>query len=265
MPYTLFLMPNDDFTQKLQSLMQRVGISSFKSLSRAAGVTERQILHLRRGKLEQMRVGVLLKLSKILQLSLSELAAVFADASSELKDMPQELGYQSSPDRNMPSARDGEYNQHAGENTLIDSGLRADYANTEAKLLQEIADLKGEYQRIVLKLEQQREVLQQEFQHSSLQILEPLLVFWPGAAQKAKENPQLEAIKIVPLVQKPLDQLLQSWGVEAIAVLGAEIPYNPQLHQLLEGTAQPGEMVKVCYIGYCQADKLLDRAKVIRL
>ncbi|AFZ56212.1 nucleotide exchange factor GrpE [Anabaena cylindrica FACHB-243] len=219
-------MPNDDFTQNLQSLMQRVGISSFKSLSRAAGVSERQIVQLRRGKLEQMRVGVLLKLSKILQLSLSELAATFSDVSSTVNNQ---------------------------------------YADTDTKLLQEIADLKGEYQRLVLKLEQQRELLQQEFQESSLQMLESLLLFWPTAAQKAKDNPQLEAIKMLPLVQKPLDRLLQAWGVEAIATVGAEIPYNPQLHQLLEGTAEHGEIVKVCYIGYRHAGKLLNRAKVIRL
>ncbi|MGM3308556.1 nucleotide exchange factor GrpE [Anabaena sp. WFMT] len=219
-------MPNHDFTQKLQSLMQRVGISSFKSLSLAAGVSERQILHLRRGKLEQMRVGVLLKLSKILQISLSELAATFSDVSSTVNNQ---------------------------------------YADTDTKILREIADLKGEYQRILLKMEQQRELLQQEFQESSLQILESLLLFWPAAAQKAKDNPQLEAIKMIPLVQKPLDRLLQTWGVEAIATVGAEIPYNPQLHQLLEGTAEPGEIVKVCYIGYRHAGKLLNRAKVIRL
>ncbi len=58
-------MPNNHYTQKLQNLMQRVGISSFKALSRAAGVSERQILRLRQGKLEQMRVDVLLKLSQI--------------------------------------------------------------------------------------------------------------------------------------------------------------------------------------------------------
>lgn len=226
-------MLDDNFTKKLQNLMQLVGISSFKSLSRAANVSERQILSLRRGKLEQMRVEVLLKLANSLQLSLSEFIATFSDGSSE---------YQ-----------------------VLSSTVNTQHPNTEKKLLQEIADLKREYERIVLTLEQQRELLQQEFQQSSLQILESLLLFWPTAAQKAKENPQLEAIKIVPLVQKSLEKLLQAWRVEAIASVGAEIPYNPQLHQLLEGTAQPGEIVKVSYIGYSQGEKLLYRAKVNRL
>ncbi|MEH2440804.1 nucleotide exchange factor GrpE [Nostoc sp.] len=214
-------MPNIDFTQKLQSLMQRVDISSFKALSRAAGVSERQILRLRQGKLEQMRVEVLLKLSLILQMPLSELVVTFS----------------------------------TGE-------LLQNKTASIQELLQEIADLKKEYQRSQLQLEQQREILVQEFQQSTLQLLESLLLQWPTAAQKAQENPQLAAVKIVPLVQKPLEKLLQAWGVEAIAPVGAELPYDPQLHQLMEGTSQPGETVKVRYTGYLQGEKLLHRAKV---
>ncbi|MEH2135224.1 nucleotide exchange factor GrpE [Nostoc sp.] len=214
-------MPNIDFTQKLQGLMQRVDISSFKALSRAAGVSEYQLLRLRQGKLEQMRVEVLLKLSLILQMPLSELVVTFS----------------------------------TGE-------LLQDKTASSQELLQEIADLKKEYQRSQLQLEQQREILVQEFQQSTLQLLESLLLQWPTAAQKAQENPQLAAVKIVPLVQKPLEKLLQAWGVEAIAPVGAELPYDPQLHQLMEGTSQPGETVKVRYTGYLQGEKLLYRAKV---
>ncbi|WP_445638011.1 nucleotide exchange factor GrpE [Nostoc sp. DSM 114161] len=213
-------MPNIDFTQKLQNLMQRVGISSFKSLSRAAGVSERQILRLRQGKLEHMRVDVLLKLSPVLQIPLSELITNFS--SVELLQNPA--------------------------------------ANQE--LLKEITNLKIEYDRLQLQLEQQREILLQELQQSTLQMLESLLLQWPTAAQKAQENPQLAAVKIVPLVQKPLEKLLQGWGVEAIASVGTELPYDPQLHQLMDGTAQPGEIVKVRYTGYLQGGKLLHRAKV---
>ncbi|MEH2078020.1 MAG: nucleotide exchange factor GrpE [Nostoc sp.] len=214
-------MPNIDFTQKLQGLMQRVDISSFKALSRAAGVSEYQISRLRQGKLEQMRVEVLLKLSLILQMPLNELVVTFS----------------------------------TGE-------LLQDKTASIQELLQEIADLKKEYQRSQLQLEQQREILVQEFQQSTLQLLESLLLQWPTAAQKAQENPQLAAVKIVPLVQKPLEKLLQAWGVEAIAPVGAELPYDPQLHQLMEGTSQSGETVKVRYTGYLQGEKLLHRAKV---
>ncbi|MDM9585818.1 nucleotide exchange factor GrpE [Nostoc sp. GT001] len=208
-------------TQKLQDLMQQVGISSFKALSRAAGVSERQILRLRQGKPEQMRLDVLLKLSSVLQMPLNELIATFSTV---------EL-------------------------------LQEKTAPTQ-ELLQEITNLRREYDRSQLQLEQQREILLQELQQSSLELLESLILQWPTAAHTAQENPQLAAVKIVPLVQKPLEKLLQAWGVEAIAPVGAELPYDPQLHQLLEGTAQPGETVKVRYIGYLQGEKLLYRTKV---
>jgi molecular chaperone GrpE (heat shock protein) len=55
---------------------------------------------------------------------------------------------------------------------------------------------------------------------------------------------------------------LQHWGIESIAPVGAELPYNPQQHQLIEGTAEAGQSVKVRYTGYRQGDKLLYRAKV---
>ncbi|MBD2437560.1 nucleotide exchange factor GrpE [Nostoc sp. FACHB-110] len=214
-------MANTDFHQKLQELNQKVGITSFKALSQAAAVSERQILRLRRGEIAQMRVDVLLKLSSVLQVSLSELVTTFSSCK-----LSQEKGV------------------------------------STQQMLQEIADLKKEYQRSQLQIEQQRELLLQQFQQSSLQLLESLLLQFPVAAQKARENPQLEAVKIVPLVENPLNKLLQTWGVEAIAPVGAEIPYDPQKHQLMAGTAQPNELVKVRYPGYQQGDKLLYRAKV---
>ncbi|MBD2251773.1 nucleotide exchange factor GrpE [Nostoc parmelioides] len=206
-----------DFTQKLHNLMQQASISSFKALSRQAGVSEYQVLRLRQGKLEQMRLDILLKLSKALQIPLSELLSAFLESDIEHSPVPNP---------------------------------------------QEIADLKKEYERSQLQLEQQREILQQQFQQSSLQLLEPLLLQWPTAAQKARENPELAAVKIVPLVEKPLEKLLQVWGIEAIAPVGSQIPYDPQLHQLKAGTAQPGETVKVTHIGYVQGERLLYRATV---
>ncbi len=220
-----------DFTQKLQDLMQRVSISSFKALSRAAGVSERQILRLRRLGVEQMRVDVLLKLSQTLQVSLDELVITFS-----------------------------QQNQDKGKNSIQSESGLSPIPNQQ--LSQQLADLRKEYDRLQSQLEQQRLSLQQQFQQSSLQLLESLLLQFPTAAYKARENPQLPAVNIVPLVHKPLERLLQQWGVEAIAPVGAELPYDPQIHQLMDGNAQPGEIVKVRYTGYRQGDKLLYRAKV---
>ena len=121
--------------------------------------------------------------------------------------------------------------------------------------------LKQEYQRLQQQLLQQRDTLQQEFQQLSLQVLESWLVQWPTAAAAAEKNPQLPAVRLLPLL-KPVEQLLKQWGIEAIASVGDEIAYDPQHHQLIEGTAAPGELVKVRYTGYRQGEKLLHRAKV---
>ncbi|PPS39100.1 helix-turn-helix domain-containing protein [Chroococcidiopsis sp. TS-821] len=201
----------DRLTSALQAQMQQVGLSSFKALADAAGVSLQQIRKLRRGEVGQMRVDTLLKLSQVLQVPLDELVATF------------------------------------GKNSQT--------------TLQPVDTLAKEYQRLQQSFAQQRESLWQEFQQSSLQQLESWLVQWPTAAQKAQENPQLPAVRLLPLM-RPLEQLLQRWGVEAIAPVGAELAYDPQLHQLLEGTAQPGDRVKVRYTGYRHRDKLLNRAQV---
>ncbi|MBW4647215.1 MAG: helix-turn-helix domain-containing protein [Kastovskya adunca ATA6-11-RM4] len=124
-----------------------------------------------------------------------------------------------------------------------------------------LAQLRQEYSRLQAQLEEQREALQQEFQRSSLQVLESWLMQWPTVAAAVKKKPELEAKILLPLVE-PVERLVQSWGVEAIASVGAEIPYDPQWHQLMEGTAQLGERVRVRYTGYRQGEKLLFRAKV---
>lgn len=121
--------------------------------------------------------------------------------------------------------------------------------------------LQQEYQKLQKQLETQRETLKQEFQQSSLQILESWLLQWPTAAYAAGQNQQLPAVRLLPLL-RPVEQLMQEWGVEAIASVGSEIPYEPQWHQLMDGTAALGEVVKVRYVGYRSAGKLLYRAKV---
>ncbi|PPJ61581.1 nucleotide exchange factor GrpE [Cuspidothrix issatschenkoi] len=219
-------MEQINYTQNLQNLMQRVGFASFKSLSRAAGISQWQILQLRRGKIGQMRVGILIKLAEVLRISQDELLETFSCEN------------------------------------LSETLNSTDVENLDQDLLRQLEDLQNEYQRLSSSLKQQREILQQEFQQSSLQILESLILQWPTASHRAREDHQLAAVKILPLVDKPLQSLLQTWGLSAIADVGAQVPYNPELHQLLEGTAQPGDIVKVRYTGYMQSDKLLYRARV---
>jgi DNA-binding Xre family transcriptional regulator len=145
-------------------------------------------------------------------------------------------------------------------NDLI-STFSPDALNWASESHQEIAALEQEYQRLQVQLEQQRDTLMQEFQLASLQVIESWLLQWPTAAYAASQNPQAPAVKLLPLV-RPVEQLLQQWGLEAIAPVGAELPYDPQLHQLMDGTAQVGDRVRVRYTGYRQGNRLLFRAKV---
>jgi DNA-binding Xre family transcriptional regulator len=121
-------------------------------------------------------------------------------------------------------------------------------------------DLQQEYQRLQLQLDQQKETLQQEFQNTSLQILESWLIQYPTAAYAAQQK-EVPASRLLPLM-RPVEQLIKTWGLEAIALVGAEILYDPQIHQLMEGNAEVGDRVKVRYTGYRQGEKLLYRAKV---
>ncbi len=118
-----------------------------------------------------------------------------------------------------------------------------------------------EYQKLQQEMLQQQEFLAAEFQKASLETIESWLLQWPTAVAAVHRNPQLPAERLLTLV-KPLEQLLKQWDVETIASVGEELSYDPQYHQLLKGTAEPGELVKVRYVGYKQEDKLLYKAKV---
>ncbi len=201
-----------DYTLQLRELMLVKGISSFKQLSQQAGISEKQLMHLRQGKLQQMKVETLLKLSQTLGIEIADLLTKF--------EIP-----------------------------------------THTTIQPDLAGLQQEYQRLEKRLDQQKQELLQEFQQSSLQILEPWLLQWSAAAYAAQQNPQFPAKNLV-LLLRPVEQLLQDWEIEATAIVGSEIPYDPQQHQLMSGTAELGALVRVRYAGYRQRDRLLYRAKV---
>ena len=222
------MTPKDssDYTHQLQQLMQQVGVSSFKALSQKANVSEWQVRQLRQGQATQMRAEALIKLSQALKISLPELITTFSQVT-----------------------------------------LKTDIENAQPPLGQaaanaEIAALRLEYERSQAQLAQQREVLWQEFQQVTLRAIESWLTFWPSAAHAAKQPDSKVTVETLIRLVNPLTELLQQWSVEAIAEVGKELPYDPTQHQLIEGTAQPGELVRVRYTGYRQGEKLLYRAKV---
>lgn len=71
-------MSQTDYPERLQQLMQQVGLRSLRELSRQAEVSRWQVQQLREGKALQMRGESLLKLSVALQIPLHDLVSQFA-------------------------------------------------------------------------------------------------------------------------------------------------------------------------------------------
>ena len=205
-------MGEPDYSERLRSLLSPVQLSSFRELSRAAGVSLWQVNQLRQGQALHMRVEALIPISQALQISLDALIAQFSSS-------PSLVGAIAPPD----SAE------------AITGEAIAKEAITAAAIA--------------------------AFQDASLQTLESLLIQLPTAIHAAQQKPDIPASRLIPLL-RPIDRLLQDWGIEAIAPVGAEVPYDPHRHQLMDGTAQPDDLVRVRYTGYQQGDRLLYRAKV---
>ncbi|MGK7940376.1 MAG: helix-turn-helix domain-containing protein [Crocosphaera sp.] len=212
---------------KLQQLMQQAGIVNFEQLSQVAGVSQWQLNRLLAGLIPNLSITVLLKLSKVLKIPLKQLVTQFQTAESLREDWTV---------------------------TTADISEPTDSPSTA---------LKQEYQQLQQQLNTQKESLEKEFQASSLATLESWLLQWPTAAIVAQKNPEISAVKLLPLV-KPVFELLKQWGLEMTGTVGEVVPYDPQVHQLLEGggSAKPEDPVIIRYVGYTQGEKLLYRAKV---
>ncbi|MGB5592940.1 MAG: helix-turn-helix transcriptional regulator [Crocosphaera sp.] len=213
--------------EQLHQLMQQAGIDSFEQLSQVSGVSQWQLNRLLAGLLPKLTIGILLKLSKALQVPLEHLLTQFETDNSLAQDWEVAT-------REIP-------------------------LNLDTKS----ASFKQEYENLQQQLNTQKETLEKDFQASSIGTLESWLLQWPTAAIVAQKNPEISAVKLLPLV-KPIFELLKQWGLEMKGTVGEVVPYDPQFHQLLEGggNAETGERVIIRYVGYLQGDKLLYRAKV---
>jgi DNA-binding Xre family transcriptional regulator len=231
-----------DRTPQLRHLMQQVNLPSFRALCQASGITEKQLRHLRHGNWVTLRLTTLQHVSQALQMSVADLITTFEEDEEGAVSPSRTDAVTNSPVPGLPSVT------HPGQLPATDDPP-------------ELIALRQEYDRLQTQLSQQRAELWQEFQQSSVQILESLLLQLPTALYAAQQNPQAPAVKLIPLL-RPIDHLLQQWEIVAIAPVGSEIPYDPQLHQLMDGTAETGDRVRVRYTGYRQGDKLLYRAKV---
>ncbi|MGB3201881.1 MAG: helix-turn-helix domain-containing protein [Nodosilinea sp.] len=134
-------------------------------------------------------------------------------------------------------------------------------ANSETEAAPQLTALRQECDRLQIQLATQTETVRQQVQQQAIAQLEPWLVQWPTAVYAAQQKPDLPAHKLIPLV-RPIEALVQYWGVTPIDTVGAEVPYDPQIHQPRAGNPSPGQVVRVSHVGYRQGDRLLYRAKV---
>ena len=148
------------------------------------------------------------------------------------------------------------------EVTEVIAKFICDSNNPESPII-EVAALREEYQRLQQKLELQKFELRSQFERETIQQLESLILQLPSAAYAAQQNPNMLAKNILPLL-RPIDILLQKWGVTAIGAVGKEVDFDSQKHQLMEGSDEikEGDVAIVRYVGYMQGEKLLYRARV---
>ncbi len=129
------------------------------------------------------------------------------------------------------------------------------------EMIDQIKALRQECDRLQTQLATQAETVRQQVQQEAIAQLEPWLVQWPTAAHAAQQKADLPAQKLLPLV-RPVEALIQGWGVTPIETVGAEVSYDPHIHQPKAGVLSPGQPVRVSHVGYRQGDRLLYRAKV---
>ncbi|NET51227.1 MAG: helix-turn-helix domain-containing protein [Merismopedia sp. SIO2A8] len=224
--------------------MQQADIPSFRALAHQAGVSEWQVRQLRQGNVAQMRLENVLKISEALGVGWTELVnGCSAIALPQSKTMSVDV--QGKQDESK-----------SGEKPTDGNGVLPARSPDVS-----VDKLKAEYERLQGQFADQQNTLLQDFQRTSLQTLESWMTYWPAAVYAAEKNPDLPANRLVPLV-RPVEQLLSQWGVEAIAPVGSNVPYNPQQHQLIDGTANPGDPVYVKNPGYTHNGALLHRANV---
>lgn len=112
-------------------------------------------------------------------------------------------------------------------------------------------------------LQQQQDNLTQRVQTEVFGQLQTLLTNYPTARQMAEAKPDLPAKNLAALFT-PLENLLQTWNIEAIGSPWQQTPYDPQLHEADSDEMTVGEPVYIRFVGYRQGTQILCPAKVSR-
>lgn len=230
---------NLDIQATLRRLMERLQLTSWGALSSASGVSIRQIRMMRHGQLDRLTLGTIDRLAQALHCSRTEFLAIF----ERLETLPP-------PD---PS----DHSDHSDPSDPSASSDRFPAKPDQALVLQ------AECDRLREELDRQATDLNRRFQTQAIDQLESFLTSWPVAADRARRDPNLPAIKLVPLL-KPIESLLAFWQVETIGAIGQITEFDPIQHQPIGDQPNSGDRVRVTHCGYRHGDRLLFRAKVCR-
>jgi hypothetical protein len=123
--------------------------------------------------------------------------------------------------------------------------------------------LEAKNKKLLTKLEQLPIELQSNWQKESINLLQELLISYPTAKLMVELKHNLPSKNILALL-KPLELLLQEWGIETIGKPWKKVPYNPNIHDCGEEDISQGELVYIRWVGYYQGDRVLLPAKVSR-
>ena len=215
----------------LSEHLKTIPISSFRELAQRSGLSRYQIDKIRRGQWKSISLVGALRLATVLQLTWEE----FLDWS-QLQGLPSAV---KSP---QPSLND---RPSSASESL-------EYQHLENQHLEN-------------QLQQQTITMKTQFQREALHQLESWLHNWPKVVYAIHhDKPDLLAAKILPLL-RPLELLLQAWGVEPIGTIGDRLPYSPQEHLPLSPVSTPGAPIEIQRPGYRHQGNLLFRAEVIPL
>lgn len=127
----------------------------------------------------------------------------------------------------------------------------------------ESEELRQQCLRLRDELQQQKIQLNQDFQDTTFEQLQPLLTNYPSARKLAEFKPDLPAKNLMALFTA-LDNLLDNWGLEKIGLPWEQVPYNPQIHQPDVSDMIEGEQVYIRFVGYRDQKRILCPAKVSR-
>ncbi len=141
--------------------------------------------------------------------------------------------------------------------------LALDYTEKtpQQKLLEEKEELRRECGRLREMIQQQKAEITADVRESTFQQLQSLLTNYPSIRPMTEAQPNLPAKNLISLLT-PLDDLLESWGYEAIGKPWQQVSFNPQLHQPDRDEIAEGDLVYVRFVGYRKGDKIFCPAKV---